>query len=102
MSGNGVYQESAVGTPRSLLQIRCTLGVLGNFRKELLGLFIWGEIIVIKHKYRNAFKFLGVKNFGSGGIALVTNDRRVYIKGIRKNRNLNRMERNFFYVLFQR
>src|ERR1700731_1820119 len=66
----------------------CTLAALCNFRKELLGFFIGGEIIVITDKYRNRVDFFRVGNLGSGGITLGrADDRRVYIKGIRKNRN---------------
>src|SRR5580658_7747062 len=89
-------------TPKKFPEVLSALAALLNFRKELLGRFIGGETIAIADKYPDRFKLFGVGDFGSGTLTLVTDDRRIRIKGIRKNRNFNRMERNLFDVRLQR
>ena len=43
---------------------------LFKFRKEPLGLLVWGKIVAIAGKYPRIFDFPGVGNFGSGTLAL--------------------------------
>jgi len=98
----GSHVELVVGTVRSLSWIPCALVAFFSFRKELLGLFIRGESIATARKYRNLSELLGVGNFRSGTLSLVTVDRRVHIKGIKKNRNFNGFGRDVSYVCRQR
>src|SRR5580704_485968 len=64
-SGWRVDRELIAGAAGSLRQFRRTSAASFNLRKEPLGLFVRGEIIISRaDKHRNRFNFLGVGDFG--------------------------------------